>query len=64
MADKIITPCNMWHDHDIDFARQWRQRVSNIGGTTSPFPSLLLSLPLSLPPPHPSPTLPLEVGPP
>ena len=48
--------------------RQWRQRVSNIGGTTFPFPSPLLpSLPSppfpTLPPPPPSPPLPLEVGP-
>jgi len=47
---------------------QWRQRVSNIGGTTFPFPSPLLSPP-SLPshphlsPSPPSPPLPLEVGP-
>ena len=44
---------------------QWRQRVSNIGGTTFPFPSPLLpSSPLpTLPPPPPSPPLSLEVGP-
>ena len=43
---------------------QWRQRVSNIGGTTFPFPSPLTSLPLPiLPPLPPSPPLPLEVGP-
>ena len=46
--------------------KQWRQRVSNIGGTTFPFPFSphLHSLPLpTLPPPPPSPPLPLEVDP-
>jgi len=43
---------------EFELWQQWRQRVSNIGGTTSPFPSPLLPSPSPTPlPSTPLPTL-------